>query len=96
MSRFVMPPINSNSNSHLNNNPPTSLWQLKPWWCQPWSIMLTGMAIPLGSWLWLGRWWITLPIVLLVGLWWWMFLYLVPQQFRAGQLAEPLADQHLQ
>jgi hypothetical protein len=37
----------------------------------------------------LGWWWITLPIVLLVGLWWLMFLYLVPQQFRAGQLAAP-------
>ena len=25
---------------------PDSMWQLKPWWCQPWSIILTGIAIP--------------------------------------------------
>lgn len=21
-----------------------SIWQLKPWWCQPWSILLTGCS----------------------------------------------------
>ena len=23
-----------------------SFWALKPWWCQPWSIVLTGVAGP--------------------------------------------------
>jgi membrane protein YdbS with pleckstrin-like domain len=65
-----------------NTDLPPSLWQLKPWWCQPWSIVLTGIVIPLGSWLWLGWWWVTLPLGLLMGLWWFVFLYLVPQQYR--------------
>ncbi len=21
-----------------------NIWQLKPWWCQPWSIVLTGLG----------------------------------------------------
>jgi hypothetical protein len=74
---------------------PTSLWQLKPWWCQPWSIVLTGIAIPLGSWLWLGWWWLTAGLVLLVLGWWLMFLYLVPRQFKAAvaQSAQPEVTQ---
>jgi membrane protein YdbS with pleckstrin-like domain len=61
---------------------PTSLWQLKPWWCQPWTIILTGIAIPLGSWEVLGRWWLTLPLVLMILVWWLLFLYWVPRQFQ--------------
>ena len=26
-----------------------SLWDHKPWWCQPWSILLTGVAVVLGG-----------------------------------------------
>ncbi|MEI6828974.1 MAG: DUF6737 family protein [Synechococcaceae cyanobacterium ELA445] len=60
-----------------------SLWQLKPWWCQPWSILLTGVAVPLASWLLLHHWWITVPLGLAVLLWWWLFLVLVPASYRA-------------
>ena len=61
-----------------------SLWALKPWWCQPWSIVLTGIAAIAGSWLLLGRLWITIPCAALVLLWWWLFLVLVPASYRAG------------
>jgi hypothetical protein len=30
---------------------PDSVWNHKPWWCQPWSIILTGISIISGSWL---------------------------------------------
>lgn len=62
----------------------TSFWQLKPFWCQPWSILLTGVAVPSASWLLLQRWWITAPITLAVLLWWWLFLVLVPASHDAG------------
>lgn len=64
-----------------------SLWALKPWWCQPWSILLTGIAAIAGSWLLLGRLWITLPCAALVLLWWWLFLVLVPSAYRAEVMA---------
>lgn len=60
-----------------------SLWALKPWWCQPWSILLTGIAAIAASWLLLGRLWITIPGAVLVLLWWWLFLVIVPRAYRA-------------
>jgi hypothetical protein len=60
-----------------------TLWALKPWWCQPWSIVLTGIAAIAGSWFLLGRLWITIPGAALVLLWWWLFLVLVPTAYRA-------------
>ena len=65
-------------------------WRLKPWWCQPWSIVLTGVAVPVGSWLWLHRWWITGPITLAVLVWWWLFLVLVPRAYGSpGAIDQP-------
>ncbi|NEZ65206.1 hypothetical protein D0962_20910 [Leptolyngbyaceae cyanobacterium CCMR0082] len=64
---------------------PQSLWQLKPWWCQPWSIVLTGLAIPTISWIWLHRWWITTPVAFVISVWWYLFLYLVPKQYTTTQ-----------
>ncbi len=61
-----------------------SLWSHKPWWCQPWSILLTGVVVPVGSWLLLGRWWITAPLAGAVLLWWGLFLVLAPAAYRAG------------
>ena len=29
-------------------------WSLKPWWCQPWSIISTGVLMVGGSWMLLG------------------------------------------
>ncbi len=58
-----------------------SIWQTKPWWCQPWSIVLTGIAIPVASWLLLHLVWITLPVVGVMVVWWVLFLGLVPAQY---------------
>ena len=63
----------------------SSIWGLKPWWCQPWSILLTGVVIPAASWWLLQRWWITTPLAAAVLLWWWLFLVQVPAAWRAEQ-----------
>lgn len=63
-------------------------WSLKPWWCQPWSILLTGVLAVTLSWWAVHLWWITLPVVALVLLWWGLFLVLVPASYRAASLAE--------
>lgn len=64
---------------------PESIWAQKPWWCQPWSILLTGLGAVVASWWWLQLWWITGPVALLVLLWWLLFLVLVPASYRVQQ-----------
>jgi hypothetical protein len=59
------------------------LWSQKPWWCQPWSIVGTGLALVGGSWCWLRLWWISLPLAAVVLVWWWLFLVLVPAAYAA-------------
>jgi hypothetical protein len=59
-------------------------WSLKPWWCQPWSILLTGVTAIGMSWWGLHRWWITLPLAAVVLLWWGLFLVLVPASAAAA------------
>jgi hypothetical protein len=63
-----------------------SLWALKPWWCQPWTILATGSGAIAASWLLLHRWWISLPLAAAVLVWWWLFLILVPAAYRRGEL----------
>jgi hypothetical protein len=69
-----------------------SLWNHKPWWCQPWSILLTGVVVVGGSWWLLRLWWISAPLALGVLVWWWLFLVAVPAAYRAEQ--ESAADQN--
>jgi hypothetical protein len=64
------------------------LWSQKPWWCQPWSILLTGVVVVAGSWLWLRLWWLSLPLALLVLGWWWLFLVAVPAALRTASAEE--------
>jgi len=53
-------------------------WSLKPWWCQPWTILLTGTISIAGSWLLLQIWWLTTGVALVVVAWWVLFLLIVP------------------
>lgn len=53
-------------------------WSLKPWWCQPWTILLTGTIGIAGSWLLLQIWWVTTGVALVVIAWWVLFLLIVP------------------
>ncbi len=63
---------------------PDSMWQIKPWWCQPWTIVLTGVIAVGLSWLLLHRLWITLPVGLVISAWWVLFLGVVPAQYAAA------------
>jgi hypothetical protein len=58
-------------------------WAHKPPWCQPWTIIGTGLLLIAASWLLLHRWWITIPLSLAVLGWWILFLLLVPSAWRA-------------
>ena len=64
---------------------PVDLWQSKPWWCQPWTIILTGILLVAGSWLLLHTLWLTLPLAILIAVWWIYFLILVPRMLRGAE-----------
>jgi hypothetical protein len=55
------------------------LWQSKPWWCQPWTIILTGILIITGSWLLFYKIWLSIIVAIPIVVWWYYFLILVPR-----------------
>lgn len=67
-----------------------SPWHYKPWWCQPWSIVLTGTGLIALSWLGLGRWWVTLAVAVPLCLWMGYFVLLWPRLMVASGLLETL------
>ncbi|MBF2047711.1 MAG: DUF6737 family protein [Leptolyngbya sp. IPPAS B-1204] len=72
----------------------TSIWQYKPWWCQPWSILLTGMLIISGSWFWLHRVWLTGLVAMPVLVWMGFFLLIYPKLMN--QMLADAAEQVIQ
>ncbi|MDJ0687811.1 MAG: hypothetical protein QNJ41_04815 [Xenococcaceae cyanobacterium MO_188.B32] len=64
-----------------------SVWNYKPWWCQPWSIILTGVVIIAGSWLLTKTIWITILLCVPILAWWGYFLVLYPQLVKQAYFA---------
>ncbi len=56
-----------------------SIWNYKPWWCQPWSIILTGISLIGGSWLLLHNLWITIVVAIPVLTWMIYFVVIFPR-----------------
>ena len=69
---------NQASDNNLESNE-FNLWNYKPWWCQPWSIILTGIVIISGTWLMLKIIWLTILVTIPIVLWWFYFLIVYPQ-----------------
>ena len=63
------------------NTESISVWDYKPGWCQPWSIILSGVTAISGSWLALHNIWLTAIVSSLVVAWWVYFLVLYPKAF---------------
>ena len=59
----------------------TNIWDYKPWWCQPWSIILTGVTAISGSWLILHTLWISMGVAVVMAAWWSYFLVIYPKTF---------------
>ncbi|HAJ63332.1 MAG TPA: hypothetical protein DCP31_32300 [Cyanobacteria bacterium UBA8543] len=72
----------------MSTQKPLNPWNYKPWWCQPWSILLTGSAIITGSWVTLKTVWVTVLISLPILVWWIYFLLLWPELIRRSGLLE--------
>lgn len=74
-----------------------TIWQYKPWWCQPWSIVLTSLILIGGSWMLGHRYWLTALVAAPVLAWMGFFVLLFPRlaaeggllaEMRQAQLAE--------
>lgn len=59
--------------------PEFRVWDHKPWWCRPWSIVLTGLGAIGLSWLGFHRYWLTTIVALPVLAWMGFFLVLYPR-----------------
>lgn len=58
---------------------PINPWNYKPWWCQPWSIALTGIGLIAGSWALFHRLWLTVLVAVPLSIWMGFFLILWPR-----------------
>ncbi|MEB3272577.1 MAG: DUF6737 family protein [Prochlorothrix sp.] len=72
-----MKPPESSSDSALN------IWDYKPWWCQPWSILATGFGTIALSWLIFHRYWLTTIVALPLLAWMGFFLLLYPRLLQS-------------
>ena len=71
----------------LTEEKPVSPWNYKPWWCQPWSILLTGVTLISGSWLLFNTIWLTILVSIPVVTWMVFFLLIWPRlMLRSGLL----------
>lgn len=81
--------MNSPANSTSQSINP---WDYKPWWCQPWSILLTGISLISGSWFLFKTIWLTLLVALPLSVWMGFFVLIWPKLLIAqysGQTHQP-------
>ncbi|NET56464.1 MAG: hypothetical protein F6K47_09915 [Symploca sp. SIO2E6] len=72
----------------------SSPWTYKPWWCQPWSILLTGAGVIWSSWLLARTVWVTVLITIPILIWWIYFLLLWPKLVRDFHIQQhPIAGE---
>ncbi len=63
----------------MSEQKPLNPWNYKPWWCQPWSILLTGVTLISGSWLLFKTIWLTVLVAIPLLVWMGFFLLVWPQ-----------------
>ncbi|NJL38990.1 MAG: hypothetical protein HC840_17175 [Leptolyngbyaceae cyanobacterium RM2_2_4] len=71
-----------------------NVWDYKPWWCQPWSIVLTAVTLIGGSWLLLRLWWLTVLVAIPVLTWMVFFVLIYPKLItQSGVLLDEKASE---
>ncbi|CAI5977495.1 unnamed protein product [Closterium sp. NIES-65] len=59
-----------------------NVWASKPFWCQPWTIVLTGAVVVGMSWVVLHFIFVTLLVAAAIGVWWLTFLVAYPAAYK--------------
>lgn len=79
----------------ISEQKPISPWSYKPWWCQPWSILLTGISLISGSWLLLKTVWITVLVAIPLLAWMGFFLLLWPKLMMDSGILEKYQESEI-
>ncbi|KAK3149626.1 hypothetical protein QOZ80_3AG0220040 [Eleusine coracana subsp. coracana] len=58
-----------------------SVWDTKPVWCQPWTILLSGTTAVACSWVLIQSVVITAAVSFVICAWWYIFLYSYPKAY---------------
>ncbi|MFN6569812.1 DUF6737 family protein [Dendronalium sp. ChiSLP03b] len=77
----------------MSEQKPLSPWNYKPWWCQPWSILLTGITLISGSWLLFKAIWLTILISIPILIWMGFFVLIWPQLIIRSGILESYQNQ---
>ena len=64
----------------MNKN--KSLWDSKPYWCQPWSIISFGVFVIVFIWKIVDNLIITSIVSIIIFAWWIIFLILAPKSYQ--------------
>jgi hypothetical protein len=66
----------------VGNEDEPNVWQTKPAWCQPWSIIGSGMFIIAAPTVFFHLAWLSALFAIPIGAWWYLFLLVYPEQFK--------------
>ncbi len=65
-----------------------SFWNEKPFWCQPWSILLTGLTLLIVNFLYFYYLWLKILVALFIFIWWWLFLIVAPTMYISPEVED--------
>ena len=66
----------------MQSNNKNNFWDLKPYWCQPWSIVSFGVLVLIVSWQLFNNIIFTSVLGVFVFVWWILFLILAPNSYQ--------------
>ena len=66
----------------MDTNSKKSFWDLKPYWCQPWSIISFGILVLIFSWKLFNSVIFTSIIGVFIFVWWIVFLIIAPNSYE--------------
>ena len=68
----------------MESNSKKQFWDLKPYWCQPWSIISFGILVLIFSFKILNNIIITSILGFFILIWWIIFLILAPNSYKVN------------
>ena len=66
----------------MNSNSKKQYWDVKPYWCQPWSIITFGNLVLIFSWTLFNNIIITSLLAFIIIVWWVIFLIIAPRSYE--------------
>ncbi len=65
----------------MSTNSKPKYWELKPLWCQPWSIIAFGIFLIFSTYYFSKNIFITSILIFIILIWWLLFLVLAPKLY---------------